>query len=508
MNDSLLTGLNNLEDYRAYIELPVSAEQDDVNDIYIKKQKVFEHIVSMHNLNDIKHLIIQLDLSTDIQILSTYTTYSLYRSCECKDNYHRALGATGYKTLLSAAKSNTVDVVKWLLSQITNPLCTIQLQDVRNKIFATMMSDNSFQNIIQYIDDSMYKEIMTGGCNVLSLYHLTDRYHSPKKNDVIQLVEYITNNYSINFISFSKLIVHQSDKWKKFIEMMNDLKYIYFVWDNFLDHATDKEEKEYFTRLNESMILTKTDQKKLLNFVKKHNLKGYLINEILLKKLDIVIIEALVANQVYGEMVGGHIPDNVISVIDNSGNYKMHAWNQCIEEIFIVDNVTYYGDKNVIYKKLKVLDEFNSINTDDRLTTDLPLSIVLTFSINILNKDKVINTMINMILGLYYEKLQFNDIIGLLDLYHKYDGTFIKLESLEYMLINQLMLDEQHVSNAEFENYSGFLIQMIKLYKFRFLFNYLLSEHLLDPVNYCNELINYDLNDQFEANNENDKNNN
>src|SRR5690606_23651910 len=130
---------------------------------------------------------------------------------------------------------------------------------------------------------------MAGDRNILSLYYLTDRYHSSKKDDVLQLIKYITNNYSIDFTSFSKLIAYQSGGWEKFIEMMNDLKYIYFMrWDNLLDHVTDKEEKEYFKQLNESIILTKIDQKKLLSFVKKYNLRGYLMDETLLKKLDIV----------------------------------------------------------------------------------------------------------------------------------------------------------------------------------------------------------------------------
>lgn len=69
-------------------------------------------------------------------------------------------------------------------------------------------------------------------------------------------------------------------------------------------------------------------------------------------------------------------------------------------------------------------------------------------------------------------------ILGILDLYHKYDGTFIELQELEHMII--CALDEEIIKNPDvgdfdhFLRYYDFLIQMIELYKFRYLFNYLL----------------------------------
>ena len=115
---------------------------------------------------------------------------------------------------------------------------------------------------------------------------------------------------------------------------------------------------------------------------------------------------------------------------------------------------------------------------------------VLTFSVDVEDKNKVVNTMINMIVGMKCEKLSFNDLMGLCDLYHKYNGSFIKEEELERMIICKLEGNKRFFETSpglaldknmiEIDKYLDLLILLIDRYQFRYLYNYLLENGLIE----------------------------
>ncbi len=61
--------------------------------------------------------------------------------------------------------------------------------------------------------------------------------------------------------------------------------------------------------------------------------------------------------------------------------------------------------------------------------------------------------MINLILGLDHDQLQLNDLMGILDLYHKYNGTFIELRELESLIINAIISDSHKQIFRFFDSY-------------------------------------------------------
>ena len=459
MSEELLATLNKLE-----------YDICDNEEFRSKNPKLLEQIVSYSKIPDIEYMINKLG-------------YHGITTFESSDKKH-TLRNSSLELLLSASRSNTVDVVKWLLGGIT--LSKKEL----TKILDQATKNNGLNNILGFVDDLMFKELMMDKQNIKLLHNLSNNRRLSHSDEMKQLIDHIGNNYPIHFIAHTNTKYGEFDYMDYFIKNMIRLRYIYFM-----DYTTDihmylkKSERDsfnfdfdsnFFRHLNEDQVLTPEIQKKLLDYVIHHNLRGYLINETIFEKLDISIIEALYMHKVYAELVKGHIPDVEYE------RFRGHKWNHCIGKIFIVQGITYHGDKDVIYKKLKVLESLDKLDELDNNTEKQKSVPVLSFTIDIIDKDKVVNTMINMILGLGEEDLNFNDVLGILDLYHKYDGTFIDLESLEHMIINAL--DSEDDQANLFNTYSEFLIQRTRLYKFRFLFNYLLLNKLYVPCESNNEV--------------------
>jgi hypothetical protein len=327
--------------------------------------------------------------------------------------------------LRSAASSKTIEILKWLLT------CTSDLnQDDMLELLKCAITCNTCENIIGFIDDDTFSELMKSSHNMTCLHYLFGfnqmlTYHESK-----QLAKHFIENHLIHFTKHNNFKYYNGESKINFYETMIELKYAFFLDPDIKSKKIHQGEADFFKHLNNNKI-TQADQKKLLDYVIQHNLRGHLLNRTIFKKLDVSVIEALYKHQAYGEYLGidfKHAHANI------EPNLKMLQSTKPTEPLFMVNGITYHGDRDQIYEKLRVLAEWMELAETSGEKFEL---LVLTFSLCISDENKVINTMINMILGLNYEELNFDDVIGLLDLHHKYDGTFIALDELEYLIMNK-----------------------------------------------------------------------
>jgi hypothetical protein len=84
--------------------------------------------------------------------------------------------------------------------------------------------------------------------------------------------------------------------------------------------------------------------------------------------------------------------------------------------------------------------------------------------------------MVNMMLGNEINHLSLNDLLGLCDLYHKYDGDFFDLDNMERCIIGKIMQDTN--KNKECKKYMGFITMLVNVYNMQRLYVYLMRNNL------------------------------